>query len=107
MNASGYRVVMFFLWLPNADMAVARVENRVKEGGHGVPPDDVRRRYQAGVRNLFRLYRPILNRWWLYDASRLPPKLIAIEEDGQLVVNRKRLYRQIEKQSEQSHEESI
>jgi predicted ABC-type ATPase len=44
---------------------------------------------------------------WLYDASRLPPKLIAIEEDGQLVVNRKRLYRQIEKQSEQSHEESI
>jgi hypothetical protein len=43
----------------------------------------------------------------LYDSSRLPPKLIAIEEDGHLVVNRKRLYRQIEKQTEQDHEENI
>ena len=98
--------MLFFLWLPNADMAVDRVENRVEEGGHGVPAEDVRRRYQAGVRNLFRLYRPILNSWWLYDASRLPPKLIAIEEDGQLVVKRKRLYRRIEKQAEEDHEES-
>src|ERR1017187_9576547 len=64
MKACGYRVVLFFLWLPTADMAVARVENRVEEGGHGVPPADIRRRYQAGVRNFFRLYRPILNRWW-------------------------------------------
>jgi predicted ABC-type ATPase len=107
MKANGYHVELFFLWLPTADMAVDRVENRVAEGGHGVPPADIRRRYHAGLRNLFRLYRPILNSWWLYDASRLPPNLIAIEEDGQLVVNRKRLYRQIEKQTEQDHEESV
>ncbi len=107
MKAGGYHVELFFLWLPTADMAVDRVENRVEEGGHGVPPADIRRRYHAGLRNLFRLYRPILNSWWLYDASRLPPKLIAIEEDGQLVVTRKRLYRQIEKQAEEDHEESV
>jgi predicted ABC-type ATPase len=105
MKANGYRVVLFFLWLPNADMAVARVENRVKEGGHGVSREDVRRRYPAGVRNLFRLYRPILNRWWLYDASRAPPKLIATERDGQLVVKQRRLYRLIEQQTEKKHEE--
>jgi hypothetical protein len=103
---NGYRVVLFFLWLPNADMAVARVENRVKEGGHDVPAEDVRRRYQAGVRNFFRLYRPILNSWWLYDSSGLPPKLIAVEGDGQLVVKQKRLYRRIEQQSAEYHEES-
>ena len=107
MKAGGYQVELFFLWLPTAEMAVDRVENRVAEGGHGVPPADIQRRYHAGVRNLFRLYRPVLNSWWLYDASRLPPKLIAIEEDGHLVVNRKRLYRQIEKQTEQDHEESV
>jgi predicted ABC-type ATPase len=100
MKVNGYRIVLFFLWLPNADMAVARVENRVKEGGHGVPPEDIRRRYQAGVQNLFRLYRPILDSWWLLDASRLPPKLIAIEEGGQLVVRQKRLYQRIERQTE-------
>jgi hypothetical protein len=106
MKASGYRGVLFFLWLPNAEMAVARVENRVQQGGHGVPPEDVRRRYAAGVLNLFRLCRPTLHGWWLYDASRLPPRLIAVEGDGQLVVKQKRLYRRIEQQTEESHEES-
>src|SRR5271168_3613615 len=44
MRASGFRVVLFFLWLPNVDMAVARVRKRVVEGGHGVPLEDIRRR---------------------------------------------------------------
>jgi predicted ABC-type ATPase len=105
MKTKGYRVVLFFLWLPNAEMAVARVQNRVKQGGHNVPEDDIRRRYAAGVRNLFRLYRPITDGWWLYDASRLPPKLVASEERRHLTVKQKRLYRRIEKQAEESHEE--
>jgi predicted ABC-type ATPase len=33
MKAHGYRVVLFFLWLPSAEMAIARVESRVKQGG--------------------------------------------------------------------------
>jgi predicted ABC-type ATPase len=106
MKTSGYRIMLFFLWLPNAGMAVTRVENRVKEGGHSVPPADIRRRYQAGVRNVFRLYRPILDRWWLYDASRVPPNLIAIEEDGHIVVHRKSLYQRIERQSKEDHEKT-
>ena len=61
MRASGFRVVLFFLWLPNVDMAVARVRKRVAEGGHGVPLDDIRRRYAAGIQNLFRLYRSLMN----------------------------------------------
>jgi predicted ABC-type ATPase len=105
MRQNDYRVVLFFLWLPSADMAVARVENRVKQGGHSVPPDDIRRRYVAGVRNLFRLYRPILDDWWLYNASSLPPKLIVAKERDQLTVKQKRLYRRIEQQAENDHEE--
>jgi predicted ABC-type ATPase len=106
MKASGYRVVLFFLWLPSAEMAVARVENRVRQGGHNVPAEDVRRRYGTGVRNLFRLYRPLLDGWWLYDASRLPPKLIASEEPGRLTIKQKRLYKRIEQQAEENHEET-
>jgi predicted ABC-type ATPase len=106
MKASGYRVVLFFLWLPSAEMALARVENRARQGGHNVPAEDVRRRFGTGVRNLFRLYRPILDGWWLYDASRLPPKLIAKEEEGRLTIKQKRLYRRIERQAEEGHEET-
>jgi predicted ABC-type ATPase len=105
MKASGYRVMLFFLWLPSAELAVARVANRVKQGGHNVPPDDIRRRYAAGVRNLFQLYRPILDGCWLYDASRLPPKLIASEEGKKLTVKQKRLFGRIERQAEDTHEE--
>jgi predicted ABC-type ATPase len=105
MKANGYRIVLFFLWLPNADTAVARVQNRVKQGGHNVPAADIRRRYGAGVRNLFWLYRPISDGWWLYDASRLPPRLIASEERRHLTVKQTKLYRRIEKQAEESREE--
>jgi hypothetical protein len=45
--------------------------------------------------------------WWLYDASRLPPKLIAAEAHGGTTVKQKKLYRQIEHQAEETHEEAI
>ena len=86
MQEQGYRVVLFFLWLPSANMSVVRVANRVRQGGHNVPETDIRRRFHSGVRNLFRLYRPLVDAWWLYDASRLPPTVIASEESGQLTV---------------------
>src|SRR5262249_18804852 len=41
----GYFIYLYFLWLPAAEMNVERVANRVREGGHDVPEDDVRRRY--------------------------------------------------------------
>ena len=106
MRANGYRILLFFLWLPSAEMALARVENRVRHGGHPVPAEDVRRRYGTGVRNLFRLYRPLLDGWWLYDASRLPPKLIAKQDQGRLAIHQKRLYLRIEQQTEEGHDET-
>src|SRR5262245_8852726 len=33
---SGYRLELTFLWLPSADLAVARVADRVRMGGHAV-----------------------------------------------------------------------
>ncbi len=82
MKQVGYQVLLFFLWLPDVDLAVNRVAVRVRQGGHDVPIDDIRRRYFAGMQNLFQLYRPVLDRWWLYNASRLPPELIAEEQQG-------------------------
>lgn len=95
MKANGYRVHLLFLWLPNADLAVARVANRVHQGGHNVPEADIRRRFASGLRNLFDLYRPIVDAWWLYDASRLPPTTIAKEKDGHLQIVQPGLYNQI------------
>jgi predicted ABC-type ATPase len=71
------------------------VANRVHQGGHNVPEPDIRRRFSAGIRNLFELYRPAVDGWWLYDASQLPPRLIAHEEGGKVKVVDAALYRKI------------
>lgn len=78
---SGYEVRLLYFWLPSAELAVARVAQRVAAGGHHIPEDVIRRRYTAGVRNLFDLYRGLARRWAVYDSSDTPPRLVA---EGQL-----------------------
>jgi predicted ABC-type ATPase len=74
----GYRIHVVFLWLPSAEAAVTRVRRRVRNGGHGVPAETVRRRYARGIRNFFDLYAPLGDSWRLYDNSGpIPYQLVA------------------------------
>lgn len=75
-QAQGYRVRLYFLSLPNPEMAVARVRNRVAEGGHHVSAEVVRRRFHAGMRNFRLIYRDLVDAWDLYDASSSVPQII-------------------------------
>lgn len=95
MKRDGYRVYLFFLWLPSPDLAVARVANRVRQGGHSIPETDIRRRFVLGLKNFVDLYRPLTDGWWLYDGSQVIPAIIAKEEDGQVQVSQAELYAQI------------
>ena len=54
-----------------------RVAERVRAGGHNVPPETVRRRYAAGLRNFFQLYQPVVSGWVLYDSSGPVPRPVA------------------------------
>ncbi len=65
-RADGYRVSLFFLSLPDADAAVARVAERVRQGGHHIPEDVIRRRFSAGLRQ-FEAYKLAVNEWAKYD----------------------------------------
>jgi len=95
LRGVGYRIVLFFLWLPSADLAVQRVTIRVRQGGHQVPEDAIRRRYGLGLRNLFGLYHGLLDELWLYDGRELPPKLIASGIAGQVTVKDEELYQRL------------
>jgi predicted ABC-type ATPase len=82
LRAKGYRVHLVFLWLASATLAVKRVQDRVRLGGHNVPEVDIRRRYESGLRNLFRLYLPLTTTWRFYDNSDPSgPRLIARGKD--------------------------
>jgi predicted ABC-type ATPase len=96
LRQSGYNVILFFLWLPSAEMAMARVASRVRKGGHGVPEPTIRRRFQAGLRNFFQLYAPLVNSWYLLDGSHLPPSLVADRSDGALQTHQPELFQMIE-----------
>ncbi|EQD46341.1 hypothetical protein B1B_12663, partial [mine drainage metagenome] len=64
-RALGYHVTLVFLSLPNADMAVQRMTDRVTQGGHAIPEAVIRRRFDAGLRNFEGVYKPLVNAWAL------------------------------------------
>jgi predicted ABC-type ATPase len=69
LRDSGYEFHLCYIWLASPEYAVNRVARRVRQGGHSVPEETIHRRYEAGLRNLFRLYRPSTTSWELYDNS--------------------------------------
>ena len=75
-QAEGYHVKLFFLTLPSAEMAIARVAERVRQGGHNVPEQVIRRRFVAGRNNFDLLYREKVDSWALYDNAGDEPQLI-------------------------------
>ena len=74
-RSSGYSVKLFFLSLPDVEMAIERVAIRVKQGGHHVPEDVIRRRFAHGIEN-FERYKLLVDDWQMYDNSGAPPVLL-------------------------------
>ena len=65
----GYRIKLIFPRLPSPEAAIARVRQRVLEGGHHVPEPVIRRRFSTGLANFRSLYHNIVDTWALYDCS--------------------------------------
>lgn len=72
----GYRVELFFLSLTSADMAVQRVAERVRQGGHDIPEATIRRRFDSGARLFRDVYQPLVDQWVFYDNSGDEPLLM-------------------------------
>lgn len=75
-RAQGYRVSLFFLSLSNVETAIARVAERVCQGGHHIPEPVIRRRFDAGIANFHRSYKQTVDDWALYDNTGDEPVLL-------------------------------
>jgi predicted ABC-type ATPase len=82
LKATGYRVQIAYVWLNRPELALERVADRVRRGGHHVPDEVVRRRYHGGIRNLLTLYQQIADRWVVYDNSGNGIGVIAYRLEG-------------------------
>ena len=76
-QAAGYTVTLLYFWLNSPELAVERVRARVAAGGHDIPEETIRRRYQVGIDYFFHYYAPICERWILADNSQIPFRVIA------------------------------
>jgi predicted ABC-type ATPase len=70
----GYTVKLIFLKLSSVDEA--RVATRVRQGGHNVPADVVRRRFHTGWRHFEEIYRDRVNYWQCFDNSGPDPGIV-------------------------------
>ena len=66
-QAQGYWVTLVFLRVSSPEAAIARVRQRVKEGGHDVPEEVIRRRFHASRYNFEHIYRDLVNEAIIYD----------------------------------------
>ena len=73
----GYNIKLLYFWLQSPELALQRVAERVKNGGHNVEEHIIRRRYSSGIRNLFKLYLPVVDYFILIDNSVMPREVIA------------------------------
>ncbi|MBQ6244673.1 MAG: zeta toxin family protein [Bacteroidales bacterium] len=73
----GYEATLLYLWLNSPELAIQRVRERVRTGGHNIPEAVVRRRYVMGLQYFFEAYLPVIDRWILADNSKPPFAIVA------------------------------
>lgn len=99
LRTAQYTVHLVYFWLASADLAVARVAERVRQGGHDIPEATIRQRYRRSVRNFFQLFRPLADMWKVYDNSQegLSQLVATGDETGRDAILLNATWKQIQK----------
>ena len=86
---------LLFFWLRSVELAISRVKYRVIEGGHNVPENVVRRRYDRGLINLFNLFFQIIDEWVLINNSGKPYQTIAYGTSGEIKITDLKIWKEL------------
>jgi len=97
LKEKGYKISIFFLWIPDSQLSIERIKERVLEGGHDIPAQDVRRSFGRSIANFFELYKPLSDSWIIFNNAGITPDLIAKNQDGKLVIFDRMLFNKIAK----------
>lgn len=72
---AGYYVRVIFVLTKDSSINVQRVADRVRKGGHDVPEDKIRSRYEKSLNNIRELYK-FVDDLYIFDNSGEAPVLI-------------------------------
>lgn len=92
-KSRGYTVHLFYVWIPDVELGLARIRDRVQNGGHNVPEIDVRRRFPRTLTNLFDYYRPLVDSLHFFDNSGQDPVLVFEDANGKMTIHDETRYR--------------
>lgn len=95
LKKRGYEIHIFYLWVPNAELTLARIKERMLRGGHNVPEPVVRRRFGRSIEHFMGPYGRLADRWILFDNSSVVPKEVATSWRGKLRIVDERLYNEL------------
>ncbi len=95
----GYKVSLIYIWLSSPQLAIERVAERVKNGGHNIPTDVIERRYYRGVKNLFEMFMPVCDYWTIVDNSEKTLLRIARKNEFDDVIENLELWQAVKQQS--------
>ncbi len=79
----GYDVTILYFWLSSPQKAIERVAERVRNGGHDIPSEVIKRRYYMGLDYLINHYIPVCDHWIIADNSEPPFRVIAQGNKGE------------------------
>lgn len=107
LQTQGYQTHLAFVWVREVEFSIARVAHRVKMGGHHIPEVVIRRRFKAGLRNLFNVYRSLVTSWQLFDNTNGAAVFVAEEVGGELTVYEPEHYREILARLEEQEDDNF
>lgn len=85
--------------MPTVELAIERVANRVRQGGHNITGHTIRQRYERGLLNFRNLYRQLVDEWMFLDGSALPPQEVARCRGDRLAVANPSAWEQFQNQA--------
>ena len=88
---------MLFLTLDSVELAIQRVSTRVKEGGHNIPIEVIKRRYTNGLQNLFNIFIPIVDNWLIVNNSSEKFEFIAKGNKDRVIVKNEKYWLELNK----------
>ena len=83
LKENGYKINLYYVGLKNSDIALVRIKNRVANGGHNIPAEKVRKRYEESINNLEKVI-PLCDSVSVFDNSESFRRL-ATTKEGKLI----------------------
>ncbi len=95
LRQDGWKLVLFFLWIPDADFSKNRIQERVKTGGHGIPETTIYRRFGRVMHNFIDIYVHLCDNTVCYDNSGSEPVLVFEQEKKDCLIYNHDVYNTI------------